>query len=79
MAEKFGRVKRETMELFEKTIDQVRKMMLAQLPPQASEKVKSYTTEIVLSTVFSDWLRNGNEQGLDDEDLEDLGTWTRII
>ncbi len=75
MVEKYGRVKHETMQLFERTIDQVRNKMLLALPHQASEEVKSFTTELVLSTVFKDWLRNGNEQGLEDKDVDDLGSF----
>ncbi|MBX9771545.1 MAG: hypothetical protein K2X29_09255, partial [Candidatus Obscuribacterales bacterium] len=77
MVEKFGRIKRETMELFDKTIDQVHGLIAANLPPAASENVKAYTTELILSAVLKDWLQNGNEEGLLDEDREDICSFVK--
>ena len=69
---KFGRIRPDTVKLIEKTMSQVRTRMLSALPSNASDEVKAYTTEALLTIVFRDWVEHENSTGLEDQDAADL-------
>ncbi|MBS1993893.1 MAG: hypothetical protein JSS86_12505 [Cyanobacteria bacterium SZAS LIN-2] len=74
---RFGRIRPDTIQLFEKTVEQVKKRMLSALPPSAGDQVKAYTTEALLTIVFRDWLEHENSTGLEDSDVADLESFVK--
>jgi hypothetical protein len=74
---RFGRIRPDTIQLFEKTVEQVKSRMLGALPSSAGEEVRAYTTEMLLSIVFRDWLENENETGLEPSDVADLESFVQ--
>lgn len=75
---KFGRIPPETIELFERSVREVRQQITAALPPAASADVRAYTIEAVLDVIFKDWRINENTSGLEQEDLNDLTNFVKL-
>ncbi len=75
---KFGRVPPATVDLFQKTVQQVREQVLPALPGYANDTVKAYTVERCLETVFADWRENENSSGLDGKDVEDFRSFVAM-
>jgi hypothetical protein len=74
----FGRVPRETVDLFQRTVQTVRQQVAAALPAHASPEVRAYTVEQVLEIVLRDWRENENTTGLVPEDVEDLRSFVTM-
>ena len=75
---KFGRVPDETIDLFQKTIQQVNKEIITALPGSANNAVRSYTVEQLLEIVFRDWRENENTTGLELADMRDLSSFVAM-
>jgi hypothetical protein len=56
-------------------MSQVRSRMLGALPSNASDAVKAYTIEALLTIVFRDWVEHDNSTGLEDTDVGDLASF----
>jgi hypothetical protein len=74
---RFGRIRPDTIKLFEKTVEQVKSRMLGALPGSAGAEVRACTTEMLLSIVFRDWLENENTTGLEAADVADLESFVQ--
>jgi hypothetical protein len=75
---KFGRVPGETIDLFQKTIQQVNSEIITALPGSANDAVRSYTVEQLLEIVFRDWRENENTAGLEPADMRDLSSFVAM-
>jgi len=78
MISKFGRIPSETVDLFQKTVNQVKGEVLMSLPSSASPEVRSYTIESILEVVFRDWRENDNKDGLEQADVRDLSSFVAM-
>jgi hypothetical protein len=58
-------------------MDQVKSRMLGALPGCAGDEVKAFTTEMLLTIVFRDWLENENQTGLEAQDVDDLQSFVQ--
>jgi hypothetical protein len=74
----FGRVPPETVNLFQRTVKQIREEVLQALPGNASAEVQAYTTELVLEIVLRDWRENENTTGLEQADINDLSSFVAM-
>lgn len=74
---RFGRIRPDTIQLFEKTMGQVKTRMLSALPGSAGNEVKACTTEMLLTIVFRDWIENENATGLEADDVADLESFVQ--
>jgi hypothetical protein len=78
MITKYGRIPPETLELFQKTVNQVKGEVLMSLPSNASAEVRAYTIETILEVVFRDWRENENTDGLEPADVRDLSSFVAM-
>lgn len=74
----YGRIPRNTVDLFERTIRQVRDEVVTALPGGAGSELKAYTLEAVLDTVLRDWRINDNTTGLLPQDIADLRSFVEL-
>jgi hypothetical protein len=74
----FGRVPPQTVDLFQRTVKQIKEEVLQALPSSASSEVSSFTTEVVLEVVLRDWRENENTTGLEPADVKDLGSFVAM-
>ncbi|MBX9568157.1 MAG: hypothetical protein K2X77_04640 [Candidatus Obscuribacterales bacterium] len=75
---KFGRIPAQTIELFERTVADVKSKVLPALPHTAGEELKGFTLEAVLEIIFRDWHENNNTEGMREEDLADLASFVQM-
>lgn len=74
----FGRVPPQTVDLFQRTVKQIREQVLQALPSSASSEVSAYTIETVLDVVLRDWRENENTTGLEPADIKDLASFVAM-
>lgn len=74
----FGRIPRQTAELFWRTTQTVRDQVVTALPQNAGAYVRSFTLEAVLDVVLRDWRENENTTGLVPEDVGDLRSFVGL-
>ena len=74
----YGRVPPQTVDLFQKTVKQIKGEVLTALPSSASAEVIGYTTEVVLEVVLRDWRENENTTGLEPADVKDLASFVAM-
>lgn len=74
----FGRVPPETVDLFQRTVRQIKEEVLQALPTSASAEVSAFTTETVLEVVLRDWRENENTTGLEPADVRDLASFVAM-
>jgi hypothetical protein len=74
----FGRVPPETVNLFQRTVKQIREQVVTALPGNASAEVQAFTTEMVLEIVLRDWRENENTTGLEPADVTDLASFVAM-
>lgn len=78
MTGKFGRIPPDTVNLFQKTVAQVKGEVLMSLPSNATEEVRAYTIETILDVVLRDWRENENTTGLEPADVRDLSSFVAM-
>lgn len=76
--ERFGRIPRDTVDLFGASVRLVRDEVATALPPSAGESVRAYTIQTVLEIVLRDWRENSNTTGLLPADVVDLKSFISL-
>lgn len=74
----FGRIPAKTVGLFQRTIEVVRREVLAGLPKNAPPELRALTLQSVLEVVLRDWSENSNTSGLLPQDVDDLRNFVRL-
>lgn len=78
MDKKFGRIPSQTIDLFERTVADVKTKILPSVPHTAGDEVKAFTLEAVLNIVLRDWHENNNTEGLSEEDIKDMNSFVQM-
>lgn len=78
MDKRFGRIPDKTLQLYERTVSDVRAKVLPALPQSAGEDLRAFTLEKVLEVIFKDWHEHGNTEALSDLDLQDLSSFVEM-
>lgn len=75
---RFGRIPQDTIELFERTVQDVKTKVIPALPSNADSAIRAYTMGKILEMIFRNWREKKNKNGMAEEDLRDLASFVQM-